>query len=110
MLSIHEDLPPFFGIIDLVLRKGDSYIVVDHKTGGDFNDLDSMQLIFYREFIRKEYNSKKVDAYFDQYRWVNNLMRIRKPAFIRSKVPIKLNGLQQTITRAKKAYERKCIR
>ena len=24
MLSIHEDLPPFFGIIDLVLRKGDS--------------------------------------------------------------------------------------
>jgi CRISPR/Cas system-associated exonuclease Cas4 (RecB family) len=108
VMQIHEELPPFFGIIDLVLRNGNQHVVVDHKTGNTFNELDPMQLVFYREFIYQEYSAKKVDAYYDQYRWVNNLDRIRKPAFIRSKIPIKANAIGKAITRAKKAYMGLC--
>jgi hypothetical protein len=108
VMQLHEDLPPFFGIIDLVLRNGNQHVVVDHKTGKAFYELDPIQLVFYREFVRQEYNAQKIDVYYDQYRWVNNLDRVRKPAFIRSKIPIKTNAIRKAMTRAKKAYAGMC--
>lgn len=108
VMQLHVELPPFFGIIDLVLRNGKQHIVVDHKTGKAFYELDPMQLVFYREFVRQEYSANKIDAYYDQYRWVNNLDRVRKPAFMRSKIPIKANAIEKAITRAKKAYAGMC--
>jgi CRISPR/Cas system-associated exonuclease Cas4 (RecB family) len=107
-MQLHEDLPPFFGIIDLVLRNGNQHIVVDHKTGKAFYELDPIQLVFYREFVRLAYSAKKIDAYYDQYRWVKNLDLIKKPAFKRSKVPIRTNALSKAITRARKAYAGMC--
>jgi CRISPR/Cas system-associated exonuclease Cas4 (RecB family) len=108
VMQIHEELPPFFGIIDLVIRKGNQYIVVDHKTGNSFNEVDPKQLVLYREFVCQEYSAKKVDTYYDQYRWVNNLDRVKKPAFMRSKIPIKANDIGKAIARAKKAYTGLC--
>jgi len=108
VMQIHKDLPPFFGIIDLVLSKGNQYVVIDHKTGKKFNELDALQLAFYREFVLKEYSAKKIDTFFDQYRWVNNLDRIRKPAFVRSKVLISTNEIKKSIKRAHQAYIGMC--
>ncbi|MFH0960847.1 MAG: PD-(D/E)XK nuclease family protein [Pseudomonadota bacterium] len=105
VMQIQEELPPFFGIIDLILKNGDQHVVVDHKTGNTFYELDPVQLVFYREYVKQEYNSKKVDTYYDQYRWVNNLDRLRKPAFLRSKVPLKTNDTRKAIARARRAYE-----
>lgn len=107
-LQLHEELPPLFGIIDLVLRNDDQHVVVDHKTGNAFNALDPIQLVFYREFVRQEYSAKKVDAYYDQYRWVNNLDRVRKPAFLRSKISINVNDLGKAISRARRAHTGLC--
>lgn len=105
VMQIHEELPPLFGIIDLVLRNGDQHVVVDHKTGNVFYDLDPIQLVFYREFVKQEYNAKKVDTYYDQYRWVSNLDLVRKPAFMRNKIPLRTNAVGEAIARAKRAYD-----
>ena len=84
VLSLGGRLPPLIGVIDLLLRKGDTFVVVDHKTGKNLYEQDSFQLHLYREHVRRAFRPKRCRAYFDEYRWVNNIDRIRKPAFRRT--------------------------
>lgn len=84
VMPLGPDLPPCVGVIDLILRKGNQFLVIDHKTGRDFPSLDGFQLAIYREYIQNQFAGSTCETYFDCYRWVNHLDRIRKPAFQRS--------------------------
>lgn len=86
VMMINPDLPPLVGVIDLVVKKRDKYILVDHKTGSDFYPDDELQMAIYAEYLRQNYGNMKCDFYYDHYRWVNDIDRIRKPAFQRTKV------------------------
>lgn len=86
VLSLGRGLPPLIGVIDLLLRKGDTVLVVDHKTGKNLYEQDELQLHLYGEHIRRAFNPKRLLACYDEYRWVNNLNRIRVPAFRRTHV------------------------
>lgn len=81
VLDLGKDFPPCVGVIDLVLKKGKVFAVVDHKTGKDFWPQDRMQLAIYREHVVREHGTERVRGFFDSYRWVNGLRRIRKTAF-----------------------------
>ena len=85
-LDLDPRLPPCVGVIDLVLRKGKVFAVVDHKTGKAFWRQDPMQIAIYREHVLREHGPVQVSAFFDAYRWVNDLRRIRKPAHERTRV------------------------
>jgi predicted RecB family nuclease len=76
------------GVIDLVLRQGDQVIVIDHKTGRDFYPQDVLQMAIYREWVQRQYPAARYSFYYDNYRWVRNLQRIRKPAFQRLEVEV----------------------
>ena len=89
VLDLGPDVPPCLGIVDLVLRKGDEFAVIDHKSGRQFYEPDRLQLALYREYAKRQYGAERCAAYYDQYRWVNNLERIRKPASCRTKVSIR---------------------
>jgi hypothetical protein len=86
VMLFEADMPPCVGVIDLILRRGEEYVVIDHKTGRAFPKLDGFQLAIYQEYIRQTYGAESCLSYFDCYRWVNNLGRIRKPAFQRTEV------------------------
>lgn len=86
VLSLGARQRPLLGVIDLLLRKGDTFLVVDHKTGKSFYDQDAFQLDLYREHVRRAFKPRRCLACFDEYRWVNSLDRIRKPAFRRTPV------------------------
>jgi predicted RecB family nuclease len=86
-------------VVDLILRRGRHYAVVDHKTGKDFNAPDKLQVAIYREFVRRQFRSESCLAFFDEYRWVNNLDRVRKPAFQRIEI-------KQTLTEWTRAKQR----
>jgi hypothetical protein len=86
VLSLGKALPPCVVVIDLLLRQGKQYAVVDHKTGKNFNEPDDLQIEVYREYVRRRYRSKSCSAFFDEYRWVNNLDRVRKAAFKRTEI------------------------
>jgi len=86
VLSLGNRLPPCVGVIDLILRRGNHYVVIDHKTGKTFNGPDELQVAIYREHVRRKFRPESCLAFFDEYRWVNNLDRIRKPAFQRTKI------------------------
>ena len=83
-----DDLPPLVGVIDLILQDGDSIILVDHKTGRNFYPYDELQVAIYAQYIQSMYPGSDCRLYYDHYRWVNNLDRIRKPAFQRTLVEV----------------------
>lgn len=89
VFSLGNRLPPIIGVIDLLLRRGQTFLVVDHKTGRSFCERDELQLHLYREHLRRAFKLKLCLACFDEYRWVNNLESIRKPAFRRTRVKVK---------------------
>lgn len=91
VMRLAPGLPACVGVIDLVLQHDGRVILVDHKTGRDFYPYDELQMAIYAEFIREQLSSLPCEFYYDHYRWVNNLGRIRKPAFQRTKV--KIDGL-----------------
>lgn len=62
------------------------YLIVDHKTGKRFNEADELQFVLDREHVRRQYKATRCLTMVDQYRWVPNLDRIRKPAFLRTQV------------------------
>jgi ATP-dependent exoDNAse (exonuclease V) beta subunit len=103
VLDLGKDLPPLLGIVDLVIRSEDGYTVVDHKTGKTFYEQDDLQLTLYREFVRRQFDTAKCDAFFDKYRWVNNLDRIRKPAMEREGANLKKGAFARAVTRVAKA-------
>ncbi len=86
VLELDPDLPVCIGVIDLVERRGDAFRVIDHKSGRRFNAVDRLQLVLYREHVRRHYDVDVCTAFFDQYRWVNNLSRARKPAHHQTRV------------------------
>jgi hypothetical protein len=85
-ILLAEDLPPLVGVIDLVLQDGGSIILVDHKTGQNFYPYDELQVVIYAHYIQSIYPDLDCRLFYDHYRWVNNLQRIRKPAFQRTMV------------------------
>lgn len=86
VMLLAPDLPPCVGVIDLILRQGDCYAVVDHKTGNTFTHPDPLQMVIYREYIRRSFGPSECQLYYDHYRWVNHPARLRKPAFYREEV------------------------
>ena len=88
VVTLAEDLPPLVGVIDLVLQDGSTIILVDHKTGRNFYPYDELQVAIYAHYIQSIYPDHDCRLYYDHYRWVNNLQRIRKPAFQRTLVEV----------------------
>ena len=105
VLSLGGGLPPCVGVIDLILSRGKQYAVVDHKTGKKFNAPDSLQVAIYREFVRRKFRTDSCLAFFDQYRWVNNLDRIRKPAFQRTEIKRTSKEWKATEHRLARSYQ-----
>lgn len=103
-MDVGMDLPPVIGVIDLILRAGASYVVVDHKTGKRFGDLDYDQLELYAEHIRRRYGAVECRAAFDQYRLVRNLRRIRTPAFCRTTVGVGASHLPALVGSYRRAW------
>ncbi len=104
VMAVDPALPPCVGVIDLVLRKDDRIILVDHKTGRDFYPHDELQMSIYVEYMRRMFQDASYEFYYDQYRWVNNLSRIRKPAFQRSGVRITSCNWDSALERIRRAW------
>lgn len=86
VMEIEEGMPPMVGVIDLVLRQNGDFTLVDHKTGRDFYPYDTLQVAIYAKHIEDAHAGTHSRLFYDHYRWVNNLERIRKPAFQRTEV------------------------
>ncbi len=106
VLSLGRNLPPCVGVIDLILRRGKTFLIVDHKTGKRFNEADELQLVLYREHVRRRYEAVRCLTLVDQYRWVPNLDRIRKPAFQRTQVRLAPSSWPQATKRLARAHSR----
>lgn len=106
VLSLGRNLPPCVGVIDLILRRGKTFLIVDHKTGKRFNEADELQLALYREHVRRRYKAVRCLTLVDQYRWVPNLDRIRKPAFQRTQVRLARSAWLQATKRLAQAHRR----
>jgi CRISPR/Cas system-associated exonuclease Cas4 (RecB family) len=83
-----ERTPPVVGVIDLILRRGEKLVLIDHKTGRDFYKPDILQMAVYLNYLRSTGFDGECEFYYDSYRWVENLARIRKPAFSRQQMTI----------------------
>ena len=85
---MEDNIPPVVGVIDLILRRGDTLILIDHKTGRDFYQPDILQMAIYLSYLRAAGHQGDCEFYYDSYRWVENLARIHKPAFDRKQMAI----------------------
>ena len=106
VMEIEEGLPPMVGVIDLVLRQNGDFTLVDHKTGRDFYPYDALQVAIYAKHIKGAHAGKSCRLFYDHYRWVNNLTRIRKPAFQRTEVPAKLSDWGEYLERIREGAEK----
>jgi hypothetical protein len=104
-IDLAAGLPPVIGIIDLILRKGRSYVVVDHKTSKRFGDPDADQLGLYAEYVRRSRDVARCAGAFDEYRLVPDLQRVRKPVFRRTSVSVARSGLPAMVRRYRRAWE-----
>lgn len=105
VLNISTSLPPCVGVIDLIVKKNDTYIIVDHKTGRDFYPQDELQMAIYVEYVRRFFGQVDCAFYYDHYRWINNLNRIRKPAFQRDSIEVNSDAWRQALARISSANE-----
>lgn len=104
VMLVDQGLPPVIGVIDLILRQGDGYVVIDHKSGRDFYPPDLLQMAIYRQWLREDFHAQECRFYYEHYRWVNNLQRIRKPAFMRSAVDLPADGWSACLRRIQLAH------
>jgi len=104
VISLGRALPPCIGVADLILRRGRTFAVVDHKTGRRFSGADELQLVLYREHVRRRYGASRCLTIVDEYRWVSDLTKIRKPAFQRQVVQLRRNAWSQAIQRIANAW------
>jgi hypothetical protein len=102
---LNNELPPLVGVIDLLLKKEGRIIIVDHKTGGDFYPPDRLQMAIYLKFALQEYPGKEVEIYYDQYRWVNDLRRIRKPPLQRTRIHLPSSSWETAFERIYDGYK-----
>jgi hypothetical protein len=105
VMQIDDQLPPCVGVIDLILKKDGKYILIDHKSGRDFYPHDELQMAIYVEYIKRRYGGSDSKFYYEQYRWVNNLDRIRKPAFQRTEVILPDHNWHQSLRRIQNGYQ-----
>lgn len=105
VLDLGPDLPACLGIVDLIERREDVCRVIDHKSGKRFYDSDRLQLVLYWEHVRRRYGAAKCHAFYDQYRWVNNLERVRKPAWRRTRVNIRSGSWNTALRRLAARYK-----
>ena len=105
VMRVDGSLPPMVGVIDLILKQDGCYLLVDHKTGRNFYPDDELQVAIYAQYIRKAFGGESCRLFYDHYRWVNNLDRIRKPAFQRVEVTANHNHWPRYLARVKTAYE-----
>jgi hypothetical protein len=103
-MLISPDLPPVIGVIDLILNQDGRYLVIDHKSGRDFYPPDQLQMAIYRQYIHHQFEVEDCEFFYDHYRWVKNLQRIRKPAFQRSAVDLPADGWGDSLNRIRHAY------
>jgi hypothetical protein len=103
-LTLARGLPPIIGVADLVLRNGDIVTVIDHKTSTKFNDHDHGQLVLYAEHARIHHGARKVNGFFDEYRLVPDLSKIRKPVFRRMPAEVSKSFLSHLVRRYRKAW------
>jgi hypothetical protein len=102
---LNNDIPPIVGIIDLILRRGETLILIDHKTGRDFYQPDILQMAVYQGYVRSTGFQGECEFYYDNYRWVENLARIRKPAFERKKMSINELEIRESEQRLISGYK-----
>ncbi len=106
VMTLDEALPPFVGVIDLVLENEDALYIVDHKTGRSFYQPDTMQMALYQVYAQRSFGVEAIRAFYDQYRWVENLARIRKPAFQRIQVQVTPADVRDAVRRVLAGYAR----
>ena len=104
-LDLSADLPPVIGVVDLILRQGPLYLVVDHKTGKQFSEQDEGQLVLYAEHVRQKYAAGRCDGVFDQYRMVPNLATVRTEVHRRTAVRIGPKRTSALVRRYRNAWE-----
>jgi len=105
VMMLEPDLPPCVGVIDLILKKDEKIILIDHKTGRDFYPDDELQMAIYMEYLRQAFGEEECEFYYEHYRWVNNLERIRKPAFQRVRVTPFGTPWKKTLERIRQGSE-----
>jgi hypothetical protein len=103
-MDLAPRLPPVIGVIDLVLRKGKSYVVVDHKTSKRFGEPDGDQLVLYAEHVRRAHDGVRCKGAFDEYRLVPNLQRVRTPVFRRTPISVPASCLPDLMLRYRHAW------
>ena len=102
---MEDNIPPVVGVIDLILRRGDILILIDHKTGRDFYHPDILQMAVYLNYLRSAGLQGDCEFYYDSYRWVENLARIRKPAFERRQMVINEREIEGQAKRLVAGYQ-----
>jgi hypothetical protein len=105
VMLIDDTLPPCVGVIDLILQQNDHLIIIDHKTGHDFYPPDALQMAIYAAFAAKQYGATECAFFYDHYRWVNNLDRIRKPAIQRTEMMLPKGYSQEAMRRIRNGYQ-----
>jgi hypothetical protein len=105
VMALDAQLPPCVGVIDLVLQRAGTFILIDHKTGHDFYPEDELQMAIYLEYMQRQFGAVACEFYYDHYRWVTNLARIRKPAFQRKHVSLPPSYWQNALVRIRSAYQ-----
>ena len=103
-MLVDPELPPLVGVIDLVLKENGATIIVDHKTGRDFYPQDELQGAIYTEYMRREFGESQSTFYYDHYRWVENLQRIRKPALQRTAIVSSADSWPSALERIRQGY------
>lgn len=103
-MDLAPRLPPIIGIIDLVLRKGKSHVVVDHKTSKRFGEPDDDQLVLYAEHVHRAHEGVRCKGAFDEYRLVPNLQRVRTPVFRRTPVLVPASRVPPMVLRYRRAW------
>jgi hypothetical protein len=105
VMALEDGISPCVGVIDLILRQKDRIMIIDHKTGRDFYPQDVLQMAIYAEYIKRHYQAQEYEFFYDSYRWVKNLNRIRKPAFQRKQVRIPEGYWPQALERIRRGHE-----
>jgi len=105
-MDLARSLPPVIGIPDLVLKRDESFLLIDHKSSKKFNDHDPAQLILYAEHLRRTHETDAIVGVFDEYRLVPDLSKTKKPAFRRTPVSVDRSSLPALIRRYRAAWKR----
>lgn len=103
-IPLGDTLPHCVGVVDLILRKGEEFAVVDHKTGTELIQPDPLQVSIYAEYVRRTYQVPTCRGIVDSYRWVKNLHTFRAPAFRRTRCTLREQNWPKTLDHLRRAH------